>query len=118
MTPAQMLDLYRRRNRLSEFERTRAIQQLSGSPLGVSGIASLLGCTERHVRRLIGPQRGRQFNPETLPDIIHLLYLRQIGARLDRDALHRVTSGGTSQSMLAALMGVSRQRLHQIIEED
>lgn len=118
MTPNQMLDLYRRRFKMTKRERTRAIRLFAGSPLGTSQVAEVLNLSEREVRAVYGEVRGGKFNPATLPDVVHLRYLRKIGARLDRDALAQVVSQGTSQATVAAFMGISRQRLHQLLEEE
>lgn len=118
MTPNQMLDLYRRRFKMDKRERTRAIRLFAGSPLGTADVAEVLNLTEKEVRKVYGSVRGVEFNPATLPDVVHLCYLRKIGARLDRDALNRVNSLGTSKATVAYFMGISRQRLHQILEEE
>lgn len=113
-----MLVLYKRREKMSRQDRLTAARLLAGSPLGVHGIADLTHLTPRDVRRVLGRKRGGRFNPETLPDIIHLAYLKKIGARLDRDTMQRVVLAGTTQATVAALMGISRQRLHQLMNEE
>jgi predicted DNA-binding protein (UPF0251 family) len=113
-----MLALYKKREKMSRQDRLAAARLLAGSPLGVNGIADLTYLTPRDVRRVLGRKRGGRFKAETLPDISHLAYLKRIGARLDRDAMHRVQSAGTSQATVAALMGISRQRLHQLMNEE
>lgn len=119
MNAAQLAVIYRSRDKMSRQERTRATRQLAGSPLGTLGIAALLNLSEREVRKMMGYyRRGGKLNITTIPDIAHLAYLHKIGARLDRVALERVLSAGTSQASVAALMGISRQRLHQIIKEE
>lgn len=93
-------------------------KRLIGGPFSLKQIEDITGCNKRWLRNAYkdNERPGGRLNPATLGDIVHLRYLVDIGARLDRHSLWRVVSNGTSIKVLARLLKRRPGELEAIID--
>jgi len=96
-------ELYQREGPVLPHEAKRLI----GGPFSLKQISDITGVSQRWLKNAYkdNERPGGRLNPATLGDIIHLRYLTDIGARLDRGSVWKVVSQGTSTKVLARLIG-------------
>lgn len=93
-------------------------RRLIGGPFSLKQISDITGVSQRRLRNAYKDHErpGGRLNPETLDDIRDLRYQNEIGQRLDNGQVWRVILSGTSERVLARLVGVPINDIRAALE--
>lgn len=110
------IDLYRNYGSNLPHEAKRLI----GGPFSLTQIVQITGVPARYLRSdyVEHARPGGRFNPESLKDMGQLRYLLDLGADLDKGLVWRVVLGGTSERVLAQVLGVFTRDIRTVLKED
>lgn len=94
-------------------------RRLIGGPFSLKQISDITGVSQRRLKVSYRDHErpGGRLNPAALEDIRDLRYQNEIGQRLDKAAVWRVILGGTSERVLARLIGANITTIRKMMEE-
>ena len=104
----EALVFYRRREVMDLPEQEGAIDRLSRHRLwSMSQIGSIIGRTRAFVARRMdkSDMTGGKFNPQTIPDLLELIELKDRGEE-PAELMRKISDAGTSGYMISRLTGI------------